>query len=675
MLNRRMSTKQKDTPDGATKRKSIWGGSAAKTPTSGLRKGLGGIDGVAEDTTGEISGRVATVENALTVIMTEEISRALQSFTGIPAKELKELISKHINQGWQSSSKGKRILIAGEREQALVRLNTLKFLAPADVGRSATPLRFPLHTAMPPTNLFGDKQVDSTQRLLAIIEAWFMTFTSIDRARRFQPTKGDVWVVAGPQSGENYFARIVRYLLSDKPLEVWHDQHSTAPWIESYHVNEDPDLLKRPQYRRGRVFRTALTTEFCGVRRNKDLCKYIIVVRNPIDLRASWIDYLRACYNVESEYDLPPFDEVFDVDDFANEAVTLCEPASGGKPKTYEEFVARWLQEEQSLPKQVKVVCYEALAADPEREVMRLVDFLGVVDYKGLVPVILRDLAREGIEKTQPAAGAAAAKGKKTDKAPPAAAGGVTGKRRPSLGAGGAVFSDAAQNKLKLAFANNVSDKMRSVDSYEKLYEKYGGSEPYPFPLEKSQKKARAAGEPAVKKAALKLVDDPKPDGQAHTFRRIGQEPQQQATNNNNNNKSARPISVGLTAAGKPLPPSVDNPAFAPSAAAASPAKARPKSTNKIEIVNGVPLRRLVPAGDVDEPPPPADDDDGPPPPPDDEPVAFAAPTKKIDLKARLAAVKSERAAKTSKPGAPDDAPPPPADDDDDAPPPPPEDD
>jgi len=125
---------------------------------------------------------------------------------------------------------------------------------------------------------------------------------------------------------------------------------------------------------------------------------------------------MQACYSVETEYDMAPFDSLFDADDFANEVVTLCDPASGGKPKSYEEFLARWIQEEAQFPKQIKIVCLESLLADPEREIQRLIDFIGCVDYKGLVEMILKDLAKDGIE---PMAKPAAGKGKKVGVFPP----------------------------------------------------------------------------------------------------------------------------------------------------------------------------------------------------------------------------------------------------------------
>ena len=224
-----------------------------------------------------------------------------------------------------------------------------------------------------------------------------MTPAGIQRAQNFKPKRNDVIIVSAPECGENLITRIVRFLQTDKPLEVANDRNTTAPWIESRYCDDDASILEKLQTRRGRVFKTGMSWEMCKPRSHPGV-KYIVTVRHPVDLRAQWIKYLKKCYEVESEEDrLPDFDTVFNVDDFVQEPVTLCHIQTPPAPKMYEFFVQEWSAERKSNKDHVLIVCLESLITDPAREVKKIATFLQLPVYDDLINMILKDLAREGV--------------------------------------------------------------------------------------------------------------------------------------------------------------------------------------------------------------------------------------------------------------------------------------
>jgi ankyrin repeat protein len=354
------------------------------------------------------------------------------------------------------------------------------------------PVKFPFHPTVPTKNVFEGRAMAEPNRFINILENHLMTAQSISRAFAAKPIPGDVWVVAAPCCGQQIVQRMVRFLQSDRPSDVVADRKGCAPWIESRYMDADPSWLTKPQgSTKGRVFQTAMTVNVCRINKVDPEVKYVVVVRDPIDAKYDFVNYLKKCYALPTDLELKPWDSLFDLDDFANVSVSICD--AGGGQKTYERFICEWVLEAQERPKQILLILYESLITNPRRELKRLARFLDVGLYDELTNMILKDAAMDGLGSADVGNSASAsgtgvrkALRRMTNLGAGAGGGGgagATGKEGPAEqltgGMGVRMFSDKAQVSMKAKWVV-VSEKVRRSETYQDFYENLY-DEDYPF--------------------------------------------------------------------------------------------------------------------------------------------------------------------------------------------------
>ena len=238
----------------------------------------------------------------------------------------------------------------------------------------------PMHSPYPPTNPFKwnpGVRMDAV-RLVAQLESFFLTQTSIRRATNFSLQRGDVVLVSGPCAGEIAVARALRRLVASDPAARL-PRAGSVPWMESSYLDKTPDALAAPQPGSlNRLFRSTMTVGAANPARNRASATYIVLLRHPADLRAAWFAYLRRCWEDNFPTHARFFDENFKLDDFVKVDVSVCSPELSQVRHTYETFASEWYRESTSRggTENVLVVFYEALLIAPERELRRIHEFL-----------------------------------------------------------------------------------------------------------------------------------------------------------------------------------------------------------------------------------------------------------------------------------------------------------
>jgi len=111
----------------------------------------------------------------------------------------------------------------------------------------------------------------------------------------------------------------------------------------------------------------------CSPKRH--VSNYIVVLRQPLDIRLAFMRIIRQAYNVDDVFDLA-FDDVYTLDEFIPVPLSICQLAQG-EPMTYEQYVAQWTHLAASHAANVLVVFYEALVVDPKTQLRRICEFVG----------------------------------------------------------------------------------------------------------------------------------------------------------------------------------------------------------------------------------------------------------------------------------------------------------
>lgn len=194
-------------------------------------------------------------------------------------------------------------------------------------------------------------------QVAALIENSLTSVTSLNRATTFRPQVGDVIVASPPRCGQTPILQILdTLLLQDNvdnvrtieqaeqarmptTIDEINDILDTslvgavdssllplpfrAPWLESILFDGcGVDVFGQRKDGR-RVFKTHMG---CAALRSgiKSGVKYIIVARDPIDVRLSHFRYIRKLYRKSEAEDARPFDDEYTLDSFARVPVTPC---------------------------------------------------------------------------------------------------------------------------------------------------------------------------------------------------------------------------------------------------------------------------------------------------------------------------------------------------------------
>ena len=157
-----------------------------------------------------------------------------------------------------------------------------------------------------------------------------------------------------------------------------------------------------------------------------------MVLRHPVDLRASWVRYIETCFNQPcKEANFPNFADIVTPDDFVDVPVTLCNTT--GKAQSYEAFVSEWIREAKGNPENVLIVFYESALSNPSMEVKRIAKFLSQPLEEEVYEKIVKDVTVEGAQPSSPL-------------------------RKHSCGNGGSTFKKSTIETLTAAWARVVTD-------------------------------------------------------------------------------------------------------------------------------------------------------------------------------------------------------------------------
>jgi hypothetical protein len=256
-------------------------------------------------------------------------------------------------------------------------INTSTSSSSNNNNNSKTSIDASLHPEIPDLSPFSikpeiptDRQKCNASQLASKIDLAFMSVESIRRAMTWESKIGDVILVSPFCCGVTpTISRVVRRMLATDPsLPLSH--RGTCPWIESKYVDDDPSILDNTQPNTTRrVFRTCMTSTMARPDSAKSAI-YLVFLRHPLDVRAAWFSHARKIWEVQINSDIPEFDELYKLDDFAHVDVTLC--GSGEGPDgVYEKFLLEWFRSARKLP-YVKIIFYESFVSSPEREVKKI---------------------------------------------------------------------------------------------------------------------------------------------------------------------------------------------------------------------------------------------------------------------------------------------------------------
>jgi len=188
-------------------------------------------------------------------------------------------------------------------------------------------------------------------------------------ARDYEPEEGDIFVATQMKCGTTWMQQIVFQILTrgkgEFSDEGYRHMHAISPWIESA---GSVRLADAPRIEGKRIIKTHLATRLCPW---SDKAKYIYVVRHPAACLASSVDFVSKLMGPMAPQR----------DDFVG---WFCsDDMWWGHWADHAEGWWRWSEEHDN----VLFVHYEKLLADPEAEISRIADFLGV------------DLSDEGMAK------------------------------------------------------------------------------------------------------------------------------------------------------------------------------------------------------------------------------------------------------------------------------------
>jgi hypothetical protein len=146
-------------------------------------------------------------------------------------------------------------------------------------------------------------------RLAALMEQELFSFESVQRAIHWTPEPGDIVIAASPRSGQSIVSLMVRLLCATNEeafKEIVHVPDRSAPWLECRLVDEDPDCLIRKQPGTNRIFRTCMAQSALGTKiRGCPDSKFIVLFRNPLDIRMAWFEHLRSFFIRHQTHSVP----------------------------------------------------------------------------------------------------------------------------------------------------------------------------------------------------------------------------------------------------------------------------------------------------------------------------------------------------------------------------------
>jgi len=273
-----------------------------------------------------------------------------------------------------------------------------------DDGATGLIRDLPNHTFEVPKLVFRRIEVSKTPatRLAGLMEDVMFSTSSVIDAVKWAPSKGDVVIAASPRCGQSLISRMVRLLGAQNKKEfddiLSYPKHN-PPWVECRKVDDDPQVLSRPQPGKRRVFRTCMAYSTLSVSVGRGLAKFVAVFRNPTDLRLAFYHHIREFYarshersssskdgkkgdkdkdkDKEDAYQeaLDRFDLAYKPDDFAVCPVTLVQIKPDSRPGEYERNLKEWMGNRHR--DNVLVLFLEEALAQPERVLKRLATFLG----------------------------------------------------------------------------------------------------------------------------------------------------------------------------------------------------------------------------------------------------------------------------------------------------------
>eukprot|EP00730_Choanoeca_flexa_P006127 TRINITY_DN12088_c0_g1_i2.p2 TRINITY_DN12088_c0_g1~~TRINITY_DN12088_c0_g1_i2.p2 ORF type:complete len:317 (+),score=60.91 TRINITY_DN12088_c0_g1_i2:2270-3220(+) len=176
----------------------------------------------------------------------------------------------------------------------------------------------------------------------------------------FQPRSDDVFVVTTPKAGTTWMQQICHQLRTRGSME-FDEISQVTPWIELAH-DLDQDL-NADQVAKPRVFKT-----HCWYNHVPKGGKYIVVVRNPVDVAYSFFKFFRGWYFQPGEVDLRSFLNEF----WLSRGI----PDNEMQNASYHHHLLSWYEHRKDS--NVLWVFFEDMKQDLEGTVRRVVAFLGL---------------------------------------------------------------------------------------------------------------------------------------------------------------------------------------------------------------------------------------------------------------------------------------------------------
>ena len=294
------------------------------------------------------------------------------------------------------------------------------------------------------------KTADLSDALVS--EVYFSSQSALAAFEGFRPPMGSVVVTGVPRCGQTPVLQVLDWLRRGK-VDDGESLVERTMWPEAALASMHRALDGNPGRDVVKTHLPLLNILSGGAtpRGHKAEVRAIVVLRDPVDVRASWFRHVRRVFR--KFHPQAAFDTELSMDDFATVRVAACEMVAS---YDYEHFIALAGKAAKDKWPNVLVVFYEELLADPATFVSRLAEFTGWgADNDALLRNVVEATAYSPLHPS-------------------------TRKRSGSSDSFHA-YEAASVRHMDALWESAVRAALPQFMSYQALYEAFAGS-PYPFP-------------------------------------------------------------------------------------------------------------------------------------------------------------------------------------------------
>ena len=199
----------------------------------------------------------------------------------------------------------------------------------------------------------------------------FRTAESHQAGLDFQPRPTDILISPFPKSGTTWLQQITHGLRTRGSMD-FEEITEVTPWIEMAYDMEwdlDADHVAEP-----RLFKSHLTWH--------DIPKgarYICSFRHPYDVVVSFYRFMEGWW--------------FEADSISLDAFIKGTSLNNPENRGYWYHMASWLEQREN--KNILLLCYEDMQADPLTTVRKIANFMGIKPDDALLELVVRQSSRE----------------------------------------------------------------------------------------------------------------------------------------------------------------------------------------------------------------------------------------------------------------------------------------